>query len=52
MNHACSRSYSWKSQGVTHHRFARLNLVDLAGFERWIQKDDEAKGRYCHWTTG
>ncbi|KAH9699333.1 hypothetical protein KPL71_024305 [Citrus sinensis] len=26
--------YPWESQGVTHYRFARLNLVDLAGFER------------------
>ncbi|GJZ11545.1 kinesin-like protein KIN-12E [Tanacetum coccineum] len=40
MNRASSRSHSvftciieskWVSQGVTHHRFARLNLVDLAG---------------------
>ncbi|KAG9155728.1 hypothetical protein Leryth_004000 [Lithospermum erythrorhizon] len=34
MNRASSRSHSWESQGVTHHRFSRPNLVDLAGSER------------------
>ncbi|KAI8018307.1 Kinesin-like protein KIN-12E [Camellia lanceoleosa] len=51
MNLASSRSHSvftciieskWESQGVTRHLFARLNLVDLAGFER--QKSSSAKG--------
>ncbi|KAJ6395517.1 hypothetical protein OIU77_020709 [Salix suchowensis] len=26
----------WESQGVIHHRFARLHLVDLAGSERLV----------------
>ncbi|KAJ6739420.1 KINESIN FAMILY MEMBER 1A [Salix koriyanagi] len=51
MNRASSRSHSvftciieskWESQGVIHHRFARLHLVDLAGSER--QKSSGAEG--------
>ncbi|KAJ6765704.1 KINESIN FAMILY MEMBER 1A [Salix purpurea] len=51
MNRASSRSHSvftciieskWESQGVIHHRFARLHLVDLAGSER--QKSSRAEG--------
>uniref|UniRef100_A0A7N0UNM6 Kinesin motor domain-containing protein n=1 Tax=Kalanchoe fedtschenkoi TaxID=63787 RepID=A0A7N0UNM6_KALFE len=51
MNLASSRSHSvftcvieskWESQGVNHHRFARLHLVDLAGSER--QKSSGAEG--------
>ncbi|KAL8242806.1 hypothetical protein R6Q59_013108 [Mikania micrantha] len=51
MNCSSSRSHSvftciieskWLSQGVTHHRFAHLNLVDLAASER--QKGSGAEG--------
>ncbi|XP_026399329.1 kinesin-like protein KIN-12E [Papaver somniferum] len=51
MNDKNSRSHSvftciieskWEVQGVTHHRFARLNLVDLAGSKR--QKRSGAQG--------
>ncbi|XP_021741972.1 kinesin-like protein KIN-12E [Chenopodium quinoa] len=51
MNRASSHSHSvftcviestWESQGVTHNRFARLNLIDLAGSER--KKSSGAEG--------
>ncbi|RZC79694.1 hypothetical protein C5167_042270 [Papaver somniferum] len=52
MNEASSRSHNvftciieskWEVQGVAHHRFARLNLVDLDGTERQGSSGAEGK---------
>lgn len=32
----CFYKFQWESQGIIHHRFARLHLVDLAGSERYV----------------